>query len=84
MCTFVNERQVGAIRIAKTRKHAAEGTGDHPHAGVAFTIHDNVTDGDIPVVTGADGTVCVDNFAFGTIGTRSGGRARWATPTTTR
>jgi hypothetical protein len=66
ICTFINERQVGAIRITKTRKHAADGPGDHPHDGVPFTIHDNVTGANIPVTTSADGTVCVDYFAFGT------------------
>ena len=31
-CTFVNRRQTGALRIYKTRKHAASGPGSHPHA----------------------------------------------------
>ena len=31
-----------------------------------FNIHDNVTGGDVPVQTDATGSVCVDNFAFGT------------------
>ena len=36
--TFVDPRQRGAILLTKTRKHAADGPGDHPHAGVSFTI----------------------------------------------
>ncbi|HEX5722604.1 MAG TPA: hypothetical protein VFZ06_07665, partial [Acidimicrobiia bacterium] len=37
-CTFTNTRQTGAIEITKTRKHAADGAGDHAHEGVTFTI----------------------------------------------
>ena len=43
-CTFHDARQTGAIRITKLRKHAADGPGDHPHAGVDFTI----TGGELP------------------------------------
>ncbi len=43
-CTYTNTAQTGAIEITKTRKHAADGTGDHAHAGVTFTI----TGGDLP------------------------------------
>lgn len=57
--TFVDPRQRGAIRVTKTRKHAADGTGDHPHAGVTFNI------GGTSVVTDANGQACVDNFIFG-------------------
>ena len=65
-CTFFNEKQTGAILITKTRKHAADGAGDHPHAGVDFVI----TGGDLPaggttVMTVADGTACLDGLAFG-------------------
>jgi hypothetical protein len=58
-CTFVNTLQTGAIKITKTRKHAASGPGDHPHAGVGFTI------GGTPVTTDANGQACVDGLAFG-------------------
>jgi uncharacterized surface anchored protein len=58
--TFVDPRQPGAIKITKTRKHAADGTGDHPHAGVTFTV-DGTT-----VVTDANGVACVDGLDFGT------------------
>jgi hypothetical protein len=65
MCTFDNEWQVGAIRITKDAKHADAPGGVIPLA-VGFNIHDNVTNADIPVATDATGSVCVDNFAFGT------------------
>jgi hypothetical protein len=66
-CTFTNTLQTGAIEITKDRKHAAEGPGDHPHAGVNFTI----TGGTLPpagttVQTGPDGTVCVAGLTFAT------------------
>jgi hypothetical protein len=38
--TFVNPRQRGAVLITKTRKHAADGPGDHPQSGVTFTVKD--------------------------------------------
>lgn len=65
-CTFYNEKQTGAIEITKTRKHAADGPGNHPHAGVTFTI----TGGDLPmggttVVTDANGEACLDGLVFG-------------------
>jgi hypothetical protein len=64
-CTFTNTRQTGAIEITKTRKHAADGTGDHPHAGVTFTISDNDpnTTNDPTATTDADGKACVDGLA---------------------
>jgi len=58
-CTFVNTLQTGAIKITKTRKHAAAGPGDDPHAGVQFTI------GGTPVTTDANGQACVDGLFFG-------------------
>ncbi|MGX5696504.1 MSCRAMM family protein [Agromyces soli] len=59
-CTFHDARDVGAIKIVKTRKHAADGAGDHPHAGVTFTV----TGGELPAegvtaVTDANGVACV-------------------------
>jgi hypothetical protein len=62
-CTFHDERERGAIEITKTRKHAADGPGDHPHAGVTFTV----TGGELPpegvtVVTDALGSACVDDL----------------------
>jgi Prealbumin-like fold domain len=58
-CTFVNTLKQGAIKVTKTRKHAAEGPGDHPHSGVDFTV-DGVTK-----TTDANGEACFDNLAFG-------------------
>jgi len=57
-CTFVNTLQTGAIKITKTRKHAATPEND-AHAGVQFTI------GGTPVTTDANGQACVDGLAFG-------------------
>jgi hypothetical protein len=62
-CTFHDARERGAIKITKTRKHAADGSGDHPHAGVTFTV----TGGELPaagvtVVTDANGVACVDDL----------------------
>lgn len=64
-CTFVNARQQGAIDILKLRKHAADGPGDHPHAGVTFTV----TGGELPsagisVETDADGHACVSGLVL--------------------
>ena len=64
-CTFHNAREQGAIDIAKLRKHAASGSGDHPHAGVTFTV----TGGDLPAagvtaVTNAQGHACVDGLVL--------------------
>jgi Prealbumin-like fold domain len=62
-CTFHDARETGAIEITKTRKHAADGPGDHPHAGVTFTV----TGGELPAagvtaVTDANGVACVDGL----------------------
>jgi len=65
--TFVNPRQRGAIVITKTRKHAADGPGDHPHSGVTFTVKDsggNTVPGGT-VVTDANGQACVQDLLFG-------------------
>ncbi len=66
-CTFTNTRQTGAIKITKTRKHAALGTMTNvgPHAGVTFTV----TGGNLPmagstVVTDANGEACIDGLNF--------------------
>jgi hypothetical protein len=58
-CTYNNRLQQGAILVTKTRKHAAEGSGDHPHAGVDFTV-DGVT-----IATDANGQACFDGLGFG-------------------
>lgn len=55
----LSNNNCGAIKISKTRKHAADGPGDHPHAGVTFTV------GGETVVTDANGEACVDGLALG-------------------
>jgi len=57
--TFVNPRQRGAILITKVKKHAASGSGDHPHAGVDFTVNG------VTRTTDANGNVCFDNLLPG-------------------
>ena len=59
--TFTNTLQLGAIKIHKDRKHAADGPGDHPHSGVAFTVN-----GTSVGTTDANGDLCVDGLLFGT------------------
>jgi hypothetical protein len=58
-CTFTNTLQQGAIKISKTAKNHSLGTGDHPQAGVHFTIDST------EVVTGVDGTACLGSLSFG-------------------
>jgi hypothetical protein len=62
-CIYTNQQQLGAIKITKTAKNKTLGSGDQPHAGVTFTI--SGPSGSFDVVTGADGTACKDNLAFG-------------------
>jgi hypothetical protein len=57
--TFVDARQPGAILVTKLRKHAAEGTGDHPQSGVDFTVNG------VTKTTDASGQACFDNLPFG-------------------
>ena len=54
----------GAIEITKTRKHAAAGSGDHPHAGVTFTVTGNGVN--LSDTTDANGEICFDELFFGT------------------
>jgi hypothetical protein len=60
-CTFINEIERGAIKIVKTRKHAADGPGDHAHEGVTFTIT-NANGTNVNVVTDANGEACVEDL----------------------
>lgn len=60
--TFEDPRQLGAIRITKTRKHAADGPGDHPHAGVEFTVSGGSLGSPVVVVTDGAGEACVDGL----------------------
>jgi hypothetical protein len=57
--TFVDPRQRGAILVTKTRKHAADGPGDHPQAGVDFTVNG------VTKTTAANGQACFDNLSLG-------------------
>jgi hypothetical protein len=59
-----NINTCGAIQVTKTRKHAADGSGDHPHPGVTFTV----TQSGNTVATGqtdANGKVCFGGLANG-------------------
>jgi hypothetical protein len=58
-CTFTNTLQQGAIKVTKTRKHAADGPGDHPQAGVDFTVNG------VTKTTDANGVACFDGLNFG-------------------
>jgi hypothetical protein len=58
-CTFTNKLNLGAIKVTKTRKHAADGAGDHPHAGVSFTVNG------VTKPTDANGVACFDSLTFG-------------------
>jgi hypothetical protein len=55
-----NFSNCGAIKVVKTRKHAADGTGDHPQSGVTFTIHGTTT----TAVTDDDGVACFNGLAL--------------------
>jgi hypothetical protein len=59
-CIYTNTLQTGAIKVTKTRKHAADGPGDHPHAGVDFTVNG------VTKATDANGVACFDGLTFGT------------------
>jgi Prealbumin-like fold domain len=59
-CIYTNQLQTGAIQVTKTRKHAADGAGDHPHAGVSFTVNG------VTKQTDANGVACFDGLVFGT------------------
>lgn len=56
---LVDPRHKGAILVTKTRKHAADGTGDKPHAGVDFTVNG------VTKTTDVNGKACFDGLSFG-------------------
>lgn len=58
-CVYTNRLDQGAIKVTKTRKHAADGSGDKPHAGVSFTANG------VTKVTDANGQACFDGLTFG-------------------
>jgi len=56
--TLVDQRHLGAILVKKTRKHAADGFGDHPHQGVNFTVNGATK------ATDSNGEACFDGLLF--------------------
>lgn len=62
-CVYTNDQNLGAIKITKTRKFAAEGSGTHPFAGVAFTVNGETKS------TDAKGVVCFDGLPWSGSGT---------------
>ena len=56
--TFVDPRQRGAILVTKNRKHAADGAGNHPQAGVDFTVNG------VTKATDVNGQACFDGLLF--------------------
>jgi hypothetical protein len=60
----VSINNCGSILISKTRKHAADGAGDHPHEGVDFTIDGGDLTEPIGVTTDEDGEACVGGLAL--------------------
>jgi hypothetical protein len=62
-CIYTNDQNQGALKITKTRKHAAEGSGDHPFAGVEFTVNGESKS------TGSKGVVCFDGLPWSGTGT---------------
>jgi hypothetical protein len=57
--SFVDPRHRGAILVTKTRKHAADGPGDHPQPGVQFTVNG------VTKATDAKGQACFDGLLLG-------------------
>jgi hypothetical protein len=55
---FFNPLNLGAIKVTKTRKHAADGPGDHPHSGVNFTVNG------VTKATDTNGVACFDGLPF--------------------
>jgi hypothetical protein len=63
-CTYVNQLQLGAVKITKT---SVKATGT-PLAGATFTVKDasGTAVSGSPFTTGSGGTFCVDHLPFGT------------------
>ena len=62
----LNFEECGAIKITKTRKHAASDPSTVPHAGVVFTISGNGLPAGTTVTTNAQGVACLDGLAIST------------------
>jgi hypothetical protein len=58
--TFVDPRKPGAILVTKTAKNATLGAGDHPLAGVSFTVNG------VTKQTDSNGQACFDGLTLGT------------------
>ena len=63
-CTYVNDQNVGAIKITKTRKFAKEGSGTHPFEGVEFTVNGQTNS------TNSKGVACFDGLPWSGSGTK--------------
>jgi hypothetical protein len=63
-CTFVNERDRGAIKIIKSRLHAADGPGWHAHQSVTFQITGGGLSQTVSVTTNAAGEACVQDLVL--------------------
>ncbi len=65
LSTFVNVRKTGAIRITKTRKHAAAAVpAADPHAGVEFTVSGGGLAQSIKATTDSQGIACVGGLSL--------------------
>jgi hypothetical protein len=62
-CKFINHRRGGAIKIVKTRGHAADGPGSHPHPGVTFVVDGE--DFNESYVTNSNGEICIESLDLG-------------------
>lgn len=62
-CVYTNDQSLGAIKITKTRKHAAAGAGSHPFEGVKFTVNGETKS------TNDKGVVCFDGLPWSGTGT---------------
>jgi hypothetical protein len=65
-CTFINRRLGSAIKIIKTRSHAAAGPGlEHPHQGVTFNVFDEEDNLVGSGITDVNGEICIDGLEQG-------------------
>jgi uncharacterized surface anchored protein len=65
-CVYTNTQQLGAIEITKNSIKTDSDDNPIPLAGAKFSITKGGTAiSGSPFTTGADGTICVDNLAFG-------------------
>jgi hypothetical protein len=56
----------GALKIVKTKKHAASGLGvAHPHAGVVFSVSGGTLPAGTTATTGPDGVACIAGIESG-------------------